>query len=86
MIKNSKCQKKQFSVGEQLHFCRLIRSLDKNLQKFTYQSTQTVPSNNTLAANLMAKAWNSLTELQTAATIGAAKLVVRKWAPNLLMF
>ena len=37
----------------------------------------------TLVANLMAKAWNSSTELQTVTTIGAAKSVARKWACNL---
>ena len=34
----------------------------------------------TLVANLMTKAWNSSTELQTVTTIGAAKSVARKWA------
>ena len=42
-----------------------------------------VPGNNTLAANLMARAWNSSTELHTVTTIGAAKSVARKWAQNL---
>ena len=37
----------------------------------------------TLATNLMAKAWNSSTELQTVTTIEAAKSVARKWARNL---
>ena len=41
--------------------------------------------NNTLAANLMARAWNSSPELQTVTTIGAAKSVARKWAQNLLL-
>ena len=40
-------------------------------------------ANFTLAANLMARAWNLSTELHTVTTIGAAKLVVRKWAQNL---
>ena len=31
----------------------------------------------------MARAWNSLTELHTVTTIGAAKSVARKWAQNL---
>ena len=46
-------------------------------------ATQPVPGNNTLAANLMARAWNSSTELHTVTTLGAAKLVARKWAQNL---
>ena len=45
--------------------------------------TQPVPGNNTLAANLMARAWNSSTELRTVTTIGATKPVARKWARNL---
>ena len=48
------------------------------------KATQPVPGNNTLAANLMARAWNSSTELQTVTTIGAAKSVARKWAQNLV--
>ena len=43
-----------------------------------------VPGNNTLVANLMARAWNSSSELQTVNTIGAARSVARKWAQNLL--
>ena len=42
-----------------------------------------VPGNNTLAANLMSGAWNSLTELHNVTTIGAAKSVAQKWAQNL---
>ena len=49
------------------------------------KATQPVPGNNTLAANLMARAWNSSPELQTVTTIGAAKSVARKWAQNLLL-
>ena len=49
------------------------------------KATQPVPGNNTLAANLMARAWNSSSELQTATTIGAARSVARKWAQNLLL-
>jgi len=48
------------------------------------KATQPVPGNNTLAANLMARAWNSSTELQNVTTIGAAKSVARKWAKNLV--
>ena len=46
--------------------------------------SQPISGNNTLAANLMARAWNSSTELHTVTTIGAAKSVARKWAQNLL--
>jgi hypothetical protein len=49
------------------------------------KATQPVPGNQTLAANLMARAWNSSTELQTVTTIGAAKTVARKWASNVLV-
>jgi hypothetical protein len=49
------------------------------------KATQPVPGYQTLAANLMARAWNSSTELQTVTTIGAAKTVARKWASNLLV-
>ena len=48
------------------------------------KATQPVPGNNTLAANLMARAWNSSTELHNVTTIGAAKSVARKWAKNLV--
>ena len=46
---------------------------------------QPVTGNHNLAANLMARAWNSLSELQTVSTIGAARSVARKWAQNLLL-
>ena len=46
-------------------------------------ATQPVPGNNILAANLMARAWNSSTELHTVTTIDAAKSGARKWAQNL---
>ena len=49
------------------------------------KAIQPVPGNNTLAANLMARAWNSSSELQTATTIGAARTVAQKWARNLLL-
>ena len=50
------------------------------------KAIQPVPGNNTLAANLMARAWNSSSELQTATTIGAARTVAQKWARNLLLW
>ena len=48
-------------------------------------ATQHVPGNSTLAANLMARAWNSSAELHTVTTVGAAKVIARKWAQNLLV-
>ena len=50
------------------------------------KATQPVPGNKTLAANLMARAWNSSIELQTVTTIGAARTVAQKWARNLLEY
>ena len=47
------------------------------------KAIQPVPGNNTLATNLMSRAWNSSTELHTVITIGAAKSVTRKWVQNL---
>ena len=49
------------------------------------KAIQPVPGNNTLAANLMARAWNSSSELQTATTVGAARTIAQKWARNLLL-
>ena len=49
------------------------------------KAIQPVPGNNTLAANLMARTWNSSSELQAVTTIGAARSVARKWAQNLLL-
>ena len=49
------------------------------------KAIQPVPGNNSLAANLMARAWNSSSELQTVTTIGSARSVARTWAQNLLL-
>ena len=57
---------------------RPVRSINKN------KATQPVPGNRTLAANLIAKSWNSAKELQSVDTLGAAKIASRKWASNLL--
>ena len=46
-------------------------------------ASQPVPCNNTLAVNLMARAWNLSTKIHTVTNIVAAKLVARKWAQNL---
>ena len=57
---------------------RPIRSLNLN------KATQPVPRNRTLTTNLMAKGWNHATELHSVDTLGAAKIVSRKWASSLL--
>ena len=62
------------------------RSIMRPTRSINYvKAIQPVPGNNTLAANLMARAWNSSSELQTATTIGAARTVAQKWARNLLL-
>ena len=42
-----------------------------------------VPGHSTLAANLMARAWNQAPNLQTASSLGAAKSAAHKWAKSL---
>ena len=42
-----------------------------------------VPGSTTLAANLLARAWNEAPSLKNATTLGAAKLASRKWARSL---
>ena len=42
-----------------------------------------VPGYGTLAANLLARAWNQAPELQSATTLGAAKTAARKWAKSI---
>ena len=49
------------------------------------KAIQPVPGNNNLAANLMARAWNSSSDLKTVTTISTAKSVAWKWAQNLLL-
>ena len=39
-----------------------------------------VPGNNTLAANLLARAWNEAPCLKNAHTLGSAKLAAKRWA------
>ena len=77
-----KSQKAKDPLGTRLFpnrtISRTTRSINSN------KATQRVPGNNTLAVNLMARAWNSATELQTATTLGAAKSAARKWACNLI--
>ena len=63
-----------------------IRSIRRQTRSINSRNaTQPVPGNSTLAANLMARAWNSSTELHTVTTVGAAKVIARKWAQNLLV-
>ena len=42
-----------------------------------------VPGSGTVAANLLARAWNDAPYLQNAPTLGAAKLAARKWARSI---
>ena len=62
------------------------RSIMRPTMSINYvKAIQLVPGNKTLAANLMARAWNSSSELQSATTIGTARSVAQKWAQNLLL-
>ena len=79
MVRKSK--KAKDPLGRKLFPVRSIMRHTRSINS-TY-ATQPVPGNNTLAANLMSRAWNSSTELHTVTTIGAAKSVARKWAQNL---
>ena len=73
----------QFPLGKYLFPKRSIMRPTRSINYV--KAVQPVPGNNTLAANLMARAWNSSSELQTATTIGAARTVAQKWARNLLL-
>ena len=42
-----------------------------------------VPGIQWLPSNVMARIWNTVPEIQTAKTLGAAKSIVRKWANGL---
>ena len=42
-----------------------------------------VPGYQTLASNVMARVWNSVSGLHTASTLGAAKEISRKWAKDI---
>ena len=76
-----KSKKAKDPLGRKLFPVRSIMRHTRSIN--SSNATQPVPGNNTLAANLMARAWNSSTELHTVTTIGAAKSVARKWAQNL---
>ena len=76
-----KSKKAKDPLGRKLFPVRSIMRHTRSIN--STNATQPVPGNNTLAANLMSRAWNSSTELHTVTTIGAAKSVARKWAQNL---
>jgi hypothetical protein len=78
-----KSNKAKDPLGRNLFPVRTIIRPTRSINSL--KATQPVPGYQTLAANLMARAWNSSTELQTVTTIGAAKTVARKWASNLLV-
>ena len=42
-----------------------------------------VPGYPTLASNLMARVWNSVTGLQNASSLGAARAISQKWAKDI---
>ena len=79
-----KSKKAKDPLGRKLFPVRSIMRHTRSINS-TY-ATQPVPGNNTLAANLMSRAWNSSTELHIVTTIGAAKLVAWKWAQNLPVY
>ena len=60
-------------LGRNLFPTRSIIGTTKSANGF--KVIQPVLGNNTLAANLMGRAWNSSTEIKTVETIGAAKSV-----------
>ena len=78
-----KSKKANDPLGRKLFPIRSIRRQTRSIN--STNATQPVPGNSTLAANLMARAWNSSTELHTVTTVGAAKVIARKWAQNLLV-
>ena len=55
----------------------------KNQLNFWPGDLNSVPGCKNLAANLLAKAWNSAPQVRSAHTIGAAKIAARKWAKSL---
>ena len=79
-----KSKKTKDPLGRTFFPSRSIRRQTRSIN--SVNATQPVPGNNTLAANLMARAWNSSIELQTVTTIGAARTVAQKWARNLLEY
>ena len=76
-----KSKKAQDPLGRNLFPCRSIVRQTRSIN--SAKATQPVPGNNTLAANLMARAWNLSTDLHSVTTVGVAKSVARKWAQNL---
>lgn len=57
---------------------RPVRSINSN------KAIQPVPGNRTLAANLMARAWNDAKELHAVETLETAKTKAKTWASTLL--
>ena len=47
------------------------------------RAKQPVPGYGILAANLLARAYNEVPDIQNATTIGAAKTAAKKWAKSL---
>ena len=88
-IRTVSCNKLLYAPFEQnnmhysIHFCPY--SIYFCPDQTGCKAIQPVPGNNTLAANLMARAWNSSSELQTATTIEAARMIAQKRARNLLL-
>jgi hypothetical protein len=77
-----KSKKAKDTLGRNLFPDRSIMRHTRSIN--STNAIQPVPGNNTLAANLMARAWNLSTELRTVTmTIGAAKLVAWKLTQNL---
>ena len=58
-------------------------SVRSTRSQFTNDICLPVPGFPTLASNIMAKIWNSVPELQRAATLGAAKAISPKWAKEI---
>ena len=44
-----------------------------------------VPGYPTMAANVMAKVWNSVPDLENASTVGSAKAIAQKWAKSVFL-
>ena len=76
-----KSKKTKDPLGRTFFPSRSIRRQTRSIN--SVNATQPVPGNNTLAANLMSRAWNSSTELHTVTTVGTVKLIAWKWATNL---
>ena len=82
MVWKSKMQKDPLA---ELLFCnqpntvKTIHTRSDSCEK----ARQPVPGNQTLAANLMARAWNESKSLQNSTSLNAAKLAASNWARSL---